>query len=147
MRHTTAFAAMAIAIVANGCDLVGPEKREVFTLVRVNGQPVPYTISRSPNYLDPNIITEVRWARGTIVLFAGGRLDWELISDRLVNGLPHDDLPPHRDHVLGAYARDGETLQFGRIEGTFLDGGRTLSMKDREGRRDFFTFEFERTGR
>jgi hypothetical protein len=138
------FAAMAFAVVANGCDLVDPVKRDEFTLVRVNGKPVPYTISRSPGYFDSTEILEVRWARGTVVMFLGGRLDWELFADRLFNGAPREDFPPHRNHVIDGYSINGDTLRFRGFEGRFVDAGRGLSMKDKEGRYDFATFEFER---
>lgn len=116
----------------------------MYTLVRVNGQPVPYVISQSRLYGDTTTILEVRWKTGSIVMFAAGRLDWSLTSDFLFNGHQRESIPPHVNHYVGAYVLDQQTLHFRDLEGTVLDGGRTLSFKDQMGGYDFATFEFER---
>ena len=145
MRRLPRFAsAVAMPIAVCGCELTGPARRDSFTLARVKGRPLPYTISRSRGLVDTNVIAEVRWVRGTLVMFVGGRLDWDLTSDVLFNGVPRDDILPHRDHNLGPYRIDSESLFFGDFEGKLTDGGRTLSMKDKTGLHDFATFEFER---
>lgn len=139
-----AFTAVAIATAVASCELTGPTKRDAFTLARVNGRPLPYIISQSRGLVDTSVIAEVRWVRGALVMFVGGRLDWDLTSDVLFNGAPRGDIPPHRDHYLGPYRIDSESLFFGDFEGKLTDGGRTLSMKDKTGLHDFAIFEFER---
>jgi hypothetical protein len=137
-------AAVAVGAAASGCGLTGPTRLDAYTLVRVNGVPLPYTFSRSRGILD-NRIYESRWTDGVVVIFAGGRLIFDATNDVLVDGLPSPSLPPYHSYQNGDYSRADTTLIFPPyFIGRTTNAGRTLLLTDQTGGYDQATFEFQR---
>lgn len=128
----------------SGCDLVGPGELNSFALIRVNGEAVPYTIRRSRGIVDTGTVAELRWAQGSAVMFAGGRLELNLTSDVLFNGQPRETAPPHVDHHVDSYRFSDGAFLFRDFIGALSDDRRVLTMTDVTGLYDFATFEFER---
>jgi hypothetical protein len=136
--------AAALGSAASDCGLTDPTRLNAFTLVRVNGSPLPYTFGTARGLVD-NRLYESRWIRGAVELFGGGRMVFDATNDVLVDGLPSPTLPPFTAHQVGEYSRTDSTLQFPPyFTGRILNGGRTLLLQDQSGGYDDAIFEFAR---
>lgn len=154
----------ALLLAVSGCSLVEPSQ-EVYRLLRINGEPLPFTmeipVMRCDDYLDPsrNCVhslwryrvesseIRIRPSLSTKTGWMYKRSEWQLIKD--------DDSPPlaEVDVQRAPFERVDSTLviHYERVDPSVVtayyhirDGGRTLAISDYVPATAGFRYEYDR---
>jgi hypothetical protein len=139
-----ALLALALSFSA-GCDLTQPTNSQVFRLVAVNGQALPYVEFGGTEIGTGRKLRALR-TDGALTIFVSGRYLWEGTIHYEWDGLEDPKFPPSRQHLVGPYRRLSDTLL--NLDSIFearrSADGRRVVLTDRTGAFNGASFEFDR---
>jgi hypothetical protein len=128
-----------------GCNLTQPPSGQSFTLVAVNGRPLPYIEFGGTDTQTGKVLRALR-TDGDFTVFISGRFLWEGTIHYEFDGTEDPQFPPSRQRIVGPYSRLSDTsltLEYTFIARFTRDHQRVF-ITDRTGAFNNATFEFAR---
>lgn len=129
-----------------GCDIVGPTVRDSYTLVSIDGSPLPYVLRRSRHWPTGDVLESIQLG-GELTLFVGGRYIMAATIQYFLNGAPYPEFPIALvGSFSGDFERSGTTMVLSRgdFRAEVMLGGNVLLVTDETGLQHYRSFEYRR---